>query len=90
MSRVRVDFARQPTITELFDAVDTIRGTQILDAMEENFVSVSDMLGHTTHEAGVGSIVHFGEGNSVLFEHVPKHEFSVFARELGAELGLNP
>jgi hypothetical protein len=88
MAHEKIVFEHKPSIEHLFEALETWKGEQVLMRVEEHFVSVTDLLGHTTNNAN-GSLIHFSPGNTVLFEHVPKHEFALFAHDVAATLGLN-
>ena len=88
MSHEKIVFEDRPTIDQLFDAIETFKGQQLLMRLEEHFVSVTDLLGHTTNTSN-GSLIHFSPMNTVLFEHVPKQEFAIFAHDVATALGLN-
>jgi hypothetical protein len=87
MVQVRIDFAERPTLHEMFEALDTTKGNYLLAAVEERFASVDDLLGHTTYPSD-GAMVHFGGGDTVFFEHVPRREFIAFAHDAAKALGL--
>jgi len=88
MSHFKVAFQHQPTIATLFHDLETWRGEQFLYSVEQSFVSVTDLLGHTT-STPEGSLIHFSPMNTVLLENVPKHEFAIFAHDVAGALGLN-
>ena len=89
MSEVKIAFRYKPTIAQLEAALETTKGQEALYAFEHDFVSVADLLGHTSN-APHGSLVHVSPGETVLFENVPKHEFATFAHDVASVLGLNP
>ena len=88
MAHEKIDFNHKPSMDRLFEALETWKGQQVLMRVEEHFVSVTDLLGHTTNSPN-GSLIHFSPGNTVLFENVPKHEFALFAHDVASTLGLN-
>jgi len=88
MSHEKVVFDHKPTIDELNRALETAKGWRIFQQVEQDFVSVTDLLGHTTNTPE-GSLIHFSPMNTVLLENVPKHEFAIFAHDVAGALGLN-
>jgi uncharacterized damage-inducible protein DinB len=88
MSHETLVFSHHATAEEFFDALETAKGERLLYQVEENFASVTDLLGHTTNTPH-GSLIHFSPGNTALLENIPKHEFAIFAHDVAEALGLN-
>jgi hypothetical protein len=87
MLHEKVVFEDRSTIDQLFDAIETFKGPQVLMRLEEPFVSVTDLLGHTTNTPN-GLLIHFSPMNTVLFEHVPKQEFFPNGDEAWTDRGV--
>lgn len=88
MSHARIGFTINPTLQEFYDTLETVRGQQVLSRVENHFASVADFSAHLT-DAPRGALLHFGHGNTLLFEGLPAVTLVGYALDLSGLLGFN-
>jgi len=87
MSQEVFKFAAHEPLQKLIHAFETPKGLTVALKFDREFGS-SEAVIAATHHNSHGTVVDFPDGSSVLFEHIPLHEFTTAVADIGATFGF--
>jgi len=87
MSQEVFKFAAHEPLQKLIHTFETPKGLAVAIKFDQEFGSSAAVIAAAHHNSH-GTVVDFPDGSSVIFTHIPLHEFDTAVADIGAAFGF--